>query len=232
MKRLIILFLLILPLTQAATIHGSVYNSDFSLEKDVIIQINTQPLQKQVTKDGTYLFEVDTGEYILQAKKGSLETEEKITIVKDGSFVYDVFLLPSFLEEDEIWLETNEDYFAEEKSNTLQYWVAGIIFLAAGLRILYYRRKYGPLRKFRKNIKKESKKSIEEHKADLQNEPGLPEKVLEILEKHDGRISQKALRKELLYLSEAKVSLLLTELEHKGKIEKVKKGRGNVILLR
>jgi len=40
------------------------------------------------------------------------------------------------------------------------------------------------------------------------------------------------LRKEMLYLSEAKISLILTELEHKGKIEKIKKGRGNVIVVR
>ena len=33
-------------------------------------------------------------------------------------------------------------------------------------------------------------------------------------------------------LSESKVSLILTELEHTGIIEKVKRGRGNVILLK
>ena len=36
----------------------------------------------------------------------------------------------------------------------------------------------------------------------------------------------------MLDLSEAKISLILTELEHKGQIEKVKKGRGNVIILK
>ena len=36
----------------------------------------------------------------------------------------------------------------------------------------------------------------------------------------------------MLDISESKVSLILTELEHKGKIERVKKGRGNVILLK
>ena len=58
------------------------------------------------------------------------------------------------------------------------------------------------------------------------------EKVLEIMANNDGRISQKELRKELLPLSEAKVSLIITELEHLGKIEKIKKGRGNVLILR
>ena len=36
----------------------------------------------------------------------------------------------------------------------------------------------------------------------------------------------------MMDLSESKISLILTELEHKGKIEKVKRGRGNVILLK
>ena len=85
---------------------------------------------------------------------------------------------------------------------------------------------------FRKKIKEESKKTIYQHKAELAQEPDSADKALEIIKKHDGRISQKKLRKEMLYLSEAKVSLILTELEHKGLIEKVKKGRGNVILLK
>ena len=42
----------------------------------------------------------------------------------------------------------------------------------------------------------------------------------------------KELRKEMLYLSEAKVSLIVTELEHKGLVEKIKKGRGNVLILK
>ena len=96
----------------------------------------------------------------------------------------------------------------------------------------YYRvrKKYGPLHLFRKKIKQETAKSMEEHITDLAKEPGYIEKTLEIIKNHDGRISQKELRKEMMYLSEAKISLILTELEHKGKIEKIKKGRGNVVI--
>ena len=55
--------------------------------------------------------------------------------------------------------------------------------------------------------------------------------VMDIIKKHGGRITQKELRKEMP-LSEAKVSLLISELEHKNKIEKIKKGRGNIIILK
>ena len=63
-------------------------------------------------------------------------------------------------------------------------------------------------------------------------EPDYLNNTLEIIKKNEGRITQKKLRKKLMHLSEGKVSLILTELEHKGQIEKVKKGRGNVILLK
>ncbi|MBI1970479.1 hypothetical protein HYS47_01920 [Candidatus Woesearchaeota archaeon] len=55
-------------------------------------------------------------------------------------------------------------------------------------------------------------------------------KIIELLQKNQGRMTQKEIRKELP-LSEAKVSLLITELEYAAKIKKIKKGRGNIIVL-
>ena len=54
--------------------------------------------------------------------------------------------------------------------------------------------------------------------------------ILEILEKEGGRATQKEIRKHIP-LSEAKISLMIAELEHQGKVKKVKKGRGNIIIL-
>ena len=99
-------------------------------------------------------------------------------------------------------------------------------------RIIYTRKKYGSLRLFRKRINAESKKTLEQHKEELAQEPGAIDQALEIIKKHDGRLTQKELRKEMMYLSEAKVSLIVTELEHKEKIEKIKKGRGNILILK
>jgi len=53
---------------------------------------------------------------------------------------------------------------------------------------------------------------------------------MDIIKKEDGRTTQKEIRKQLP-LSEAKVSLIITELEEKGVVKKIKKGRGNVIIL-
>ena len=33
-------------------------------------------------------------------------------------------------------------------------------------------------------------------------------------------------------MSEAKISLMIAELEHKGLVEKIKKGRGNIVVLK
>ena len=52
--------------------------------------------------------------------------------------------------------------------------------------------------------------------------------VMDIIQKEQ-RITQRDLRKQIP-LSEAKISLLLTDLEHQGRIEKIKKGRGNILV--
>ncbi len=62
----------------------------------------------------------------------------------------------------------------------------------------------------------------------------LPEdlkEIIDILESLGGRMTQKDLRARL-NCSEAKVSLMITDLEDRGLVHKVKKGRGNIILLR
>jgi uncharacterized membrane protein len=55
-------------------------------------------------------------------------------------------------------------------------------------------------------------------------------KITDLLKKNNGRMTQKAIRKEFP-LSEAKISLMIAELEALGKIKKIKRGRGNIIVL-
>ncbi len=53
-------------------------------------------------------------------------------------------------------------------------------------------------------------------------------KVLESLERFEGRSTQKEIR-EALGFSDSKLSLILTELEQTGHIKKFKRGRGNIV---
>ena len=241
MKKLLVLIITILLLTSlasAATLKGTIYDANLEVATDSLIEIDTEPSQKFLAKEGDYLFEVPQGEYTLKVTKGFLTTSEQLTVNNEGEFVYDLFLLEDFTEEDDLWQDTDLQLFTEvkeEEKQSYEWWrylVAGILLLYLAYRLLRTRKRYGRLKDFRKSFAKEKKKTVEEHKEEIASEPGYLDRTLEIIKKHDGRISQKQLRKEMLDLSEAKISLILTELEHKGQVEKVKKGRGNVIILK
>ncbi|MCK4652690.1 MAG: hypothetical protein KAT13_06370, partial [Methanosarcinales archaeon] len=71
-------------------------------------------------------------------------------------------------------------------------------------------------------------------KSEVSEESGIPsdlKEMLLVIREDGGRITQKELRMRLKY-SEAKVSLMITDLEDRGMVKKVKKGRGNVIILK
>ncbi|HWQ47777.1 MAG TPA: hypothetical protein VN414_02300 [Methanosarcina sp.] len=61
--------------------------------------------------------------------------------------------------------------------------------------------------------------------------PADLQEVMAIIRGQGGRITQKDLRSKLKY-SEGKVSLMLADLERRELIEKFKRGRGNVVILR
>jgi uncharacterized membrane protein len=61
--------------------------------------------------------------------------------------------------------------------------------------------------------------------------PADLQEVMDIIRGQGGRITQKDLRSKLKY-SEGKVSLMLADLERRELVEKFKRGRGNVVILR
>ncbi len=232
----LLFILLLIPIVSAATLKGSIYDDNLNIAQNVLVEINTVPQQKYLAKTGTYSFDLPLGKYTLTAKDSRYTITEQIEITSiSGEYLLDLFLLPDFAEEDELWQETQQELLIDTEESSVPIWswiIAGIIFAVLLGRIIYTRKKYGSLWLFRKKIKVESQKTLEQHKEELAQEPGYIDQALEIIKKHDGRINQKELRKEMMYLSEAKVSLIVTELEHKGKVEKVKKGRGNVLILK
>jgi uncharacterized membrane protein len=234
---LFVIIILLSSLATAATIKGNVYNSQLDLEENVLVEIDSQKL---LSKDGDYTFELSPGTYTLTATKNDLVITETIKISKEGTFVYDMFLLGDLFDEDDLWQDTENDLFSEndldvETESKSEWWrqaLAGLIVLMLFIRFFWMRKKFGSISKFRRHHKSENRKTTAEHQEEIDNEPGYLERTLEIIKKHDGRIHQKTLRKEMLDISESKVSLILTELEHKGKIERIKKGRGKVIILK
>ncbi len=226
MKRILILIILslfLVDIASAATVHGTVY--DFSLEKikNVIVEINTNPAQRQIAKEGTYIFNIPRGSYTITAKKidNKIITTENITIIEEGNYTLDLIAFLDIEEEEELLNDTELDIGTdieelEEKNNAwmITLLIILIVIIAA---LVYFKFNEKPQHKKTKEVKVE--------------ETDLANKILDIIRKEGGRTTQKELRKLLPY-SEAKISLIITELESKGKVEKIKKGRSNVIILK
>lgn len=219
----LLLIVALIPIAQAATIQGSVY--DFYLEKvaNGKAVISTEPQQQMVLTNSTYSFEVEAGEYDLyayQLDNGQIiaATKETITVGKDGTYNIDLILFPYF--ESENILRESEDLFQEKQVTYLNLWPIWLLFVGsliiiAGLVFLAYFKL--------KKIKPIVMPKEEKLDKDLQ-------KMLDFIKKHK-RTTQKEIRKEF-FLSEGKISLMISELEEKGLIKKIKKGRGNIIVLK
>jgi len=214
---ILILMLLLLPnLVFSATIYGTIYDLSLDKTNDVRVEINTEPKQFYISKNGSYVFNVPNGAYSIEAKQyiGDLlkaSVSENITIRDDGSYVLDLILFPN-LDEDELEDELDIiEPFEERKINLMLVYI--IILIIAIIFIFYIRSK-----------KKTSLKKEKSEDVDL-------EQIIKILKQEGGRTTQKEIRKQIP-LSEAKISLMIAELEHKGIVEKIKKGRGNILILK
>ena len=188
------------------------------------MEINTNPKQLIVAQNGTYSFNVPNGRYTLKAQIVQKNTiiasvEENITISQDGSYVLDLILFPDIeegIEDPGIDVNGNVVEDTDNKGNILL--IGFIVLFVSGIiiGIAYY-------------IKTRKKEGIKEEPAET--EEGDLEQVIKIIKQEGGRTTQKDIRKQIP-LSEAKISLMIAELEHKGVVEKIKKGRGNIIILK
>ncbi|MBN2567671.1 hypothetical protein JXB02_06340 [Candidatus Woesearchaeota archaeon] len=219
--------LLIIPAAPAATLSGSVYDLSLDPVRDVIVRINTTPEQTVVAKDGTYSVEVGVGHYRIAAEcapglTSRLYDEQDIDIVDDGDYLLDIILFPDLERiEEEFGLDELEVLEPGPISFTIPVgfaWASFIITLAViGLFLvamhLYLRRRQ------RASAPEPPRAGDARHQ------------VLTIIQAAGGRTTQKEIRRQVP-LSEAKISLVLAELEHDGLITKIRKGRGNIIVLK
>ncbi|MFA5141658.1 MAG: hypothetical protein WC471_01655 [Candidatus Woesearchaeota archaeon] len=222
------MFFVLTSLVSAATVHGSVY--DLSLEKvsDVRMSVNSAPAQTLISKDGAYSFELPSGEYILKAEyyenRILISTaEESVKIGSDGNYVIDLVLFPVL--EEEI-----DDVEVPDELNGDSYWYYYAPLIIFVLVLIYLRYRKLQIRKL-KIMKLEEARHVAHIKPSVAVDPEL-EKLLDFIKSNEGRVTQKDVRKAYPSLSEAKISLMVAELEHKGIVNKIKKGRGNLIWLR
>jgi uncharacterized membrane protein len=215
-----------------ATVHGTIYNLwTFTPLENVVIEVySDSTLQLQtLVPDGTYSLSLHSGSYTIMGKYYSrailvYDTEENITLQENDNLALDLIMFPTFEENEvpenyDIPLEPEE---AEERSMLLA-WVAVFALVVAGAVAFYYTKIYPKKKVGVKRVEGPPPVKV----------VGLPDdlkEVMDVVRESGGRINQVELRRKLPY-SEAKVSLMLADLEDRGLIRKIKKGRGNIIVL-
>jgi uncharacterized membrane protein len=84
-----------------ATVHGAIYSSDtLELLNDTLININSNPPQSIVAKNGVYSFELAPGDYTITARCYRNNTlvylkETALKIEGEGNYVFDLLLYPT-----------------------------------------------------------------------------------------------------------------------------------------
>ena len=232
----LLIMVFIIDLASAATIHGTIY--DLSLKKlsDVKVEIDTSPKQVIIAKNGSYSFNVPSGAYAIKAQimqKGAVFAfvQENITIRQQGDYVLDLILFPDIEEGvEDIGIDVNGEVAEAYNKNNISTIIAiaaALLLIAAFFGIyLIKKNKNQATEKEHHAEQKEgnAKETVETASHDLAQ-------IIKIIEQEGGRATQKDIRKHIP-LSEAKISLMIAELEHKGLVDKIKKGRGNIIILK
>ena len=239
---LLLIALLIFPISLAATLQGTIYDISLEMVEDVMVSIDTTPSQLIISKDSTYFFNIPLGSYTLTANQYNGDTilasaEESINIRDDGTYTLDLLLFPTFeeLEDESEFIDSSVDELIDAPNYNFII-ILGIILIILGI-FLYSKKKKKP----KKQVQTKKKTTIKYKKKKViksQPTPGkithiLPPDLLEVytfIQKHK-RTTQKEVRK-IIPLSEAKISLMISDLESRNLIKKLKKGRGNIIILK
>ncbi len=219
MRKILLLILILMSITNASAveIYGKVYRWDtLDVVDNVVVEIRDDAVQRMVSENGEYSFNVTPGNYTIIAQAGEYYAVENVTV--ESSMRFDLILFPKLEDVEDI-----PDFpVVEEQEEEFPYYVFAIFASGFVLAVLFVIK-----------IRSGKQPTAVEREAEPV-EHNLPEdlaEVVEIIAKEGGRITQKELRKRL-GCSEAKMSLIIADLERRGIVEKVKKGRGNIIFLK
>lgn len=221
MKPSILLLVLILALTTAAIVpatasavevYGKVYRWDtLDVVSNAVVEIKDGSIQRLVSENGSYSFNVPPGNYTIVAYYGEYLAVENVTVLNTTRF--DLILFPKLEGVEEI-----PEFPTVDEESSFPYYLYAILVSGAVIAVLLL-------------LKYRHVEVADETTAEYRELPEDLVEVVEIIKREGGRITQKELRKRL-GCSEAKMSLIIADLERRGIVEKVKKGRGNIIFLK
>jgi uncharacterized membrane protein len=197
----------------------------------IIVYSDSTIQQQRFWPDGTYSLSLQSGSYTIMAKyyKGNIllyDTEENITLRENENTTLDLIMFPTFDEN-----EIPENYQIPDipqigGAGSRGIWLTlGVVLALAGTGACTYY--------YLKNFPKKKPVGAEKSERQPVKIVGLPndlKEVMDVIMKSGGRINQVELRHSLPY-SEAKVSLMISDLEDRGLVRRIKKGRGNIIVL-
>jgi uncharacterized membrane protein len=165
--------------------------------------------------------------------------EDNISIVKDGTYVRDLIMFP---DDDLSELDLEDNVTAPSLPDNIKTNSQKTILLITGMVLiiifaLIYCAAFKKCKWKSRIFPKEKENKVAMAKIiEAKTAQGTPvaeesddfAELAAFISKHK-RVTQKDIRKQFP-MSEAKISLMLTDLESQGKIRKIKKGRGNVIV--
>lgn len=234
--RYFLFLLLIHNFVFATTIYGDIYDGDtLDQLQDVLITITDENDNVVVQKmfEESYSLDVGEGNYTLRAyhfRNGSLALySERAFEAKTDDVGIDLVLIPYELQAlvpgftaPPIPAETAG---MDGGAAPIPFLEAGLVLLGvaalAAIYLLY------PKKKTDKKERADSLATEVENPTELD---GDCKAVMKILGENEGRMVQKELR-DILKWSEAKMSLVVSELEMDGHVRKIRKGRENIIKL-
>ena len=202
------LLLLLVPGAFGAHVTGTIYAPDLSRINDSILRVNTTPEQVMVLTNGSYALDLAPGSYLVSVESGNRSDVQRFSVAGNGSFVRDFILLP------QLDVPTAPDLgpiLTPQGGREPLAWlipsvaVAIVALVLAGF--LFARTK-------------RSKRDYDEYER----------AIIEALIKRGGRATQKEIRSEVPF-SEAKASLVISDLASRGLVRKFKRGRGNIVVL-
>ena len=226
------------PLTHAAIITGTTYDGlTLDVLPNTIVTINTTPAQTKLVKDGMYSFDVPVGKYTLKGtylEQGIVVQEalQSLNVEKEGTYTVDLILLPDLGDIPDEPLPDDEPTltWVEQLIQGPLAWLLLLAIVLAGAGYTILQTKKNTKARYVKNENEASETINETPKTDEIQLDRYALEVLNDLKRGGNRLTQKELR-SMINIGEAKVSLVVSEMETYGLIKKIKKGRGNILIL-